>query len=79
MKKHVLVAYHFARWNVAAGIVSVSWINGTENLSDAYTKGCQRLHGIIYLAIGCIDGNLTIQPTALVKLRGQREIWVTWD
>ena len=37
-KKHVSVAYHFARWNVAAGIVSVSWINGSENLSDAYTK-----------------------------------------
>lgn len=37
-KKHVSIAYHFTRWNVAAGVVDVSWIDTHSNLSDPYTK-----------------------------------------
>ena len=37
-KKHSSVAYHMARWAVAAGEVSIGWINGEFNLSDALTK-----------------------------------------
>ena len=37
-KKHSSVAYHMARWAVAAGEVCIGWINGKYNLSDALTK-----------------------------------------
>ena len=37
-KKHSLVAYHMARWAVAAGEVSIGWINGEYNLADAFIK-----------------------------------------
>ena len=37
-KKHSSVAYHFARWCVAAGICALGWIPSTENLADAFTK-----------------------------------------
>ena len=37
-KKYSQIAYHFVCWCVAAGIVSVTWINGKENLADALTK-----------------------------------------
>ena len=37
-KKHSSVAYHFARWCVAAGICSLGWIPSAENLADAFTK-----------------------------------------
>jgi hypothetical protein len=37
-KKHSAIAYHFARWNVAAGVISVAWIPTGENLADAMTK-----------------------------------------
>ena len=37
-KKHSAIAYHFARWNVAAGVVTIAWIQTGENLADAFTK-----------------------------------------
>ena len=37
-KKHSSVAYHYVRWAVAAGIISVAWIRTGENLADALTK-----------------------------------------
>jgi hypothetical protein len=37
-KKHSAVAYHFARWNVAAGVCKITWIRTGENIADAMTK-----------------------------------------
>ena len=37
-KKHSAIAYHFVRWNVAAGAISIAWISTHLNLSDAFTK-----------------------------------------
>ena len=37
-KKHSAIAYHFARWNVAAGVIAVAWIATGENLADAMKK-----------------------------------------
>ena len=37
-KKHNSIAYHYVRWNVAAGVIAVSWISGEENFADVFTK-----------------------------------------
>src|SRR6056300_696374 len=37
-KKHNSIAYHYVRWNVAAGVVKTSWMPGDYNLADAFTK-----------------------------------------
>ena len=37
-KKHASLAYHFACWHVAAGVVTLAWIDGKENLADPFTK-----------------------------------------
>ena len=37
-KKHNSVAYHYVRWNVAAGVIQVSWISTDDNLADLFTK-----------------------------------------
>ena len=37
-KKHSSIAYHYVRWNVAAGIATIAWIPSGENLSDRFTK-----------------------------------------
>lgn len=37
-KKHASLAYHYVRWNVAAGIISLSWISGKRNYADTFTK-----------------------------------------
>ena len=37
-KKHSSIAYHSVRWNVAAGVIQVAWINTHMNLADAMTK-----------------------------------------
>ena len=37
-KKSSSVAYHYVRWAVAAGIVSVAWIPTDQNLADTFTK-----------------------------------------
>ena len=37
-KKHSSMAYHFARWNVAASVIKVAWKATRENLADALTK-----------------------------------------
>jgi hypothetical protein len=37
-KKHSSVTYHYIRWAVAAGIISVAWIPRGENLLDVFTK-----------------------------------------
>lgn len=37
-KKHSSIAYHYVRWNVAAGITRTIWIPTDENLADPYTK-----------------------------------------
>ena len=37
-KKHSAIAYHSVRWNVAAGVVRVAWIDGRYNIADAMTK-----------------------------------------
>ena len=36
-KKYSAIAYHFTRWNVAAGVISITWIR-SDNLADAMTK-----------------------------------------
>ena len=37
-KKHSAVAFHFTRWNVAASVIKVGWIETGFNLADAFTK-----------------------------------------
>ena len=37
-KKHNSIAYHYTRWNVAAGVADISWIDTFSNLADAFTK-----------------------------------------
>ena len=37
-KKHSSVAYHFARWNVAAKVCLIGWIPTGQNTADAMTK-----------------------------------------
>ena len=37
-EKHNSIAYHYTRWNVAAGVIQVGWISGKENLADPLTK-----------------------------------------
>ena len=37
-KKHNSNACHFVRWQVAAGTVSLAWIESHNNLADAFTK-----------------------------------------
>ena len=37
-KKHSSLAYHFTRWQVAAGVIALAWIVTTDNLADAFTK-----------------------------------------
>lgn len=37
-KKHNSVAYHMARWHVAARIIEVYWVETNQNLADAFTK-----------------------------------------
>ena len=37
-KKHSAFACHFARWNVAAGVIAVAWVATGENLADAMTR-----------------------------------------
>ena len=37
-KKHSEVAYHFTRWNVAAKVCSLAWIETGFNIADAFTK-----------------------------------------
>jgi hypothetical protein len=37
-KKHSSLAYHYVRWNVAAGIISLAWISTKHNLADTFTK-----------------------------------------
>jgi len=37
-KKHNSIAYHYARWNVAAGVARLNWIVSENNLSDPLTK-----------------------------------------
>lgn len=37
-KKHASLAYHYVRWHVAAGIVSLAWISGKDNPADPFTK-----------------------------------------
>ena len=32
------ILYLHARWNVATGIVDLSWIKSKDNLADAFTK-----------------------------------------
>ena len=37
-KKYNYLAYHYVRWAVAAGIITVGWISGNDNLADVFTK-----------------------------------------
>lgn len=37
-KKHSSIAYHFARWHVAARICRIIWVASGNNLADALTK-----------------------------------------
>ena len=37
-KKHSEVAYHFTRWNVAAKVCTIAWIDTALNIADAFTK-----------------------------------------
>ena len=32
------IAYHFSRWNVAAGVCTIAWMPTGENIADAMTK-----------------------------------------
>ena len=42
-KKHSSVAYHFTRWNVAAGVIKIGWIKTDANIADAFTKRLNEL------------------------------------
>ena len=42
-KKHCAIAYHYIRWAVAAGVVTIAWISTKENLADALTKKLSRV------------------------------------
>ena len=37
-KRHSSIAYHFTRWNVAAGVCKIAWVATGENLADVMTK-----------------------------------------
>ena len=37
-KKHNAIVYHTVRWNVAAVVIYIAWIDGKNNLVDAMTK-----------------------------------------
>ena len=37
-KKHSAIAYHFTRWDVAASVIKVAWIQSQDNLPDQLTK-----------------------------------------
>ena len=37
-KKHSLIAYHFSRWNVAAGVCQIAWVPTCENIAEAMTE-----------------------------------------
>ena len=37
-KNHSAIAYHFSRWNVAAGLCTIVWIPTGENIANAMTK-----------------------------------------
>lgn len=37
-KKHNSIAYHYVRWSVAAGMITIAWIQSGENLADVFTK-----------------------------------------
>jgi hypothetical protein len=37
-KKHNSIAYHYVRWAVAAGVITVAWIRSEDNLADPFTK-----------------------------------------
>jgi hypothetical protein len=37
-KKHSSIAYHYVRWAVAAGIITVAWIELGENLANLFIK-----------------------------------------
>ena len=37
-RKHNSIYYHYVRWSVAAGVITVGWIPSGENLSDPMTK-----------------------------------------
>ena len=37
-KKHSAIAYHFSRWNVAAGYCNIAWIPTGGNIAKAMTK-----------------------------------------
>ena len=37
-KKHSAMAYHFVRYAVAAGMITIAWIRTGENLADVFTK-----------------------------------------
>jgi hypothetical protein len=55
-KKHSSIAYHYVRWNVAAGIASIAWIPSGANLSDPFRpRSSMRLPGTSYLGIGPIE------------------------
>ena len=37
-KKHSSIAYYSVRWNAAANVVKVAWIDTNYNLADTFTK-----------------------------------------
>lgn len=37
-RKHNSIAYHYVRWCVAAGIITIAWISSANNLADVFTK-----------------------------------------
>ena len=37
-KKHISVAYHLVRWNVASGVVRIGWIEGISNIAEELMK-----------------------------------------
>ena len=37
-KKHSDIAHHFARWNVEAGVCTISWIPTGDNIADVMTN-----------------------------------------
>jgi hypothetical protein len=52
-KKHSSIAYHYVRWAVAAGVITVAWIASEENLADVFTKR------LAEITRDCLFGNFT--------------------
>ena len=50
--KHSSITYHSVIWNVASGLIQVSWIYTNYNLADAMTKRLTHIKEIVCSEVG---------------------------